>query len=391
MRLLQSCQITRGRLNPRRQYGLLILRKLEMVGYRNKAIRWGALASVLSLLLVSLFIDTSCRRGNKSGYTQSRVLRVANWEDYLAPGTLEEFTKRTGIAVELETFPDEDILLSQVQSDPARYDVIFPSRDRFCLLLKSKLLAPLPRESLTGREQIDPEYLKVPCDPNGAFFVPYLMGATGIGYNDKQFPNGVNSWRSLLDTKWASRAAFLNNSDEVLAIALRMMGLSVNATDPKDIFAAGEMLVNPVRASRGMLDPVQIRDGLANGELLIAQTYSGEALWAARKNPHVRFVLPVEGCVRWVDLMAIPAEAPHREAALQFLRYMLEPAVNAACARYLGYDTPNLAARRLLGEGTADGGGSGISLAEVQRCEFFDIDQSIRATRNEVWESLKNQ
>ena len=216
----------------------------------------------LLVLMAGCGKDVACVAGEKKKAAPV-VLRIANWEDYLAPDTLSKFTERTGIQVQLETFPDEDVLVSRFQSDPARYDVIFPSRDRLCLLLRMKLLAPLPVEQLTNRRNIDPEYLKLPCDRRAKYFAPYLMGSTGLGYNDRYVQGPVDSWRELLNPKWGKRAAFLNNGDEVLAVALKLMGQSANAADHKTIFQAGEMLAPIVHGSRGLLDPIQIRDLLA--------------------------------------------------------------------------------------------------------------------------------
>jgi spermidine/putrescine transport system substrate-binding protein len=283
------------------------------------------------------------------------------------------------------------VLVSRLQSDPARYDVIFPSRDRLCLLLRMKLLAPLPVEQLTNRRNIDPEYLKLPCDRRGKYFAPYLMGSTGLGYNDRYVPGPVDSWRELVNPKWGKRAAFLNNGDEVLAVALILMGQSANTADRKVIFQAGEMLAPIVHASRGLLDPIQIRELLASNQLAVAQVYSGEGWEAERRNPHVHFVIPVEGCVRWVDMMAIPAEAPHRPEALRFINYMLEPEVNAACAQHLGYGTPNLEARKLLPASFLNHPAVSLPPERLARCEFFDINPAGRAVRNRVWESLKKQ
>jgi spermidine/putrescine transport system substrate-binding protein len=57
----------------------------------------------------------------------------------------------------------------------------------------------------------------------------------------------------------------------------------------------------------------------------------------------LRYVLPSNGGI-WFDNMAIPRKAPHRDAALAFIDYVLEGKVGAQIPRVYGYSTPDRAA-----------------------------------------------
>jgi putrescine transport system substrate-binding protein len=59
-------------------------------------------------------------------------------------------------------------------------------------------------------------------------------------------------------------------------------------------------------------------------------------------------VVPKEGALLWVDLLAIPADAPHREAAYRFLDYLLEPAVIAEISNASKYANANRDATALV-------------------------------------------
>ena len=43
----------------------------------------------------------------------------------------------------------------------------------------------------------------------------------------------------------------------------------------------------------------------------------------------VRYVAPKEGAQLWFDMLAIPADAPHKDAALAFINFVLQPDVMA--------------------------------------------------------------
>jgi putrescine transport system substrate-binding protein len=77
------------------------------------------------------------------------------------------------------------------------------------------------------------------------------------------------------------------------------------------------------------------RADLASGGICIAVGASGELIQArdlavqSGSNVDIRYVLPREGALLWVDLLVIPAHAPHRDAAHRFLDYLMEPSVIA--------------------------------------------------------------
>ena len=82
--------------------------------------------------------------------------------------------------------------------------------------------------------------------------------------------------------------------------------------------------------------------------------YNGDAAQAMRQNHDIRYVLPTDGSI-WFDNLAIPKDAPHRDAALAFMDYVLDADVGAEITRYFGYSTPNSAVpRRPLEGGSGD-------------------------------------
>ena len=44
----------------------------------------------------------------------------------------------------------------------------------------------------------------------------------------------------------------------------------------------------------------------------------------------IAYTIPKEGAMIWIDMMAIPADAPHPGNALKFIDYILRPEVAAA-------------------------------------------------------------
>lgn len=80
----------------------------------------------------------------------------------------------------------------------------------------------------------------------------------------------------------------------------------------------------------------------------LGTAWNGDAFKASLENPHIHFIFPEEGFVIWVDNFALTRNAPHKEAAYQFINYMLRPDVAKKAALITRFPTTNLSAQRLL-------------------------------------------
>jgi putrescine transport system substrate-binding protein len=82
--------------------------------------------------------------------------------------------------------------------------------------------------------------------------------------------------------------------------------------------------------------------------------YSGDVIQArnrareAKNNVTVAYAVPKEGAVMWVDLMAIPKDAPHAGNAMKFANFIMRADVMAQISNEIAYANANSAATPLL-------------------------------------------
>ena len=62
----------------------------------------------------------------------------------------------------------------------------------------------------------------------------------------------------------------------------------------------------------------------------------------------IKYVIPSEGCTIWQDNMAVPVSAANAYTAMVFMNYLQFPDIAAQNAEYVGYGTPNKAAKEVL-------------------------------------------
>ena len=194
--------------------------------------------------------------------------------------------------------------------------------------------------------------------------LPYLWSDTGIGYNEAQLRAAlgdaapVDSLALIFDPAIAEKLArcgisLLDTPQEVFPAALAYLGLDPKSRDLGDLDKAFAAL-QKIRPYIRKFHSSQYINDLANGDLCVALGYSGDVVQArnrareAGNEVAIAFRVPKEGAMMSVDMLGIPADAPHPENALRFIDYLLRPAVIADITDAVSYPNPNLAATALV-------------------------------------------
>src|SRR5262249_41683599 len=95
-------------------------------------------------------------------------------------------------------------------------------------------------------------------------------------------------------------------------------------------------------------------DDLATGELCLIIASNGDAMQAqertriAANGIQGRFSIPKEGAARWLDVAAIPTDAPHSGNAHRLLDFLMDPAIAAENSNAIHFPNGNAAAQPML-------------------------------------------
>ncbi|AAU93014.1 spermidine/putrescine ABC transporter, periplasmic spermidine/putrescine-binding protein PotD [Methylococcus capsulatus str. Bath] len=278
-----------------------------------------------------------------------RELHFFNWSDYLPPAVLENFTRETGIQVHYATYDSNEAMYAKVKLlEGGGYDLVVPSTYMVDRMRKQGLLRPLDRSLLPHFGNLDPHHLDLPFDPENRYSVPYLWGMTGIGVNAERIdPASLHDWADLWQPRFRRALLLPNDMREVFHMAMRVLGLPVNSTDPAHIDAA-------YRKLRALMPNVRLFSSDApqilfiTGEVDAGMIWNGVAYLAARETPAIRFVQPPGGPLLWMDNLAILRNATNPDEAHALIDYLLQPEVARLISETVGYATPNAAAIAIL-------------------------------------------
>jgi putrescine transport system substrate-binding protein len=320
----------------------------------------GRMRFALSLLLLTLSLV------GRAAAEEPR-LNVYNWSDYIAPDTIPNFQKETGIKVTYDVYDSNEVLEAKLFAGSSGYDIVVPSASPFLARqIEADIYQKLDKARLSNWQNLDPAILKfvAPADPGNAYGAPYLWSVTGLGYNVKRLRDALggtaptDSWSLLFEPANAKKLAacgisLLDTPYEVFPAALSYLGIDPNSRDPKHLARATEVLQKIRPYVRKFHSSEYIND-LANGDLCLSLGYSGDVVQArdraheAKNGVEIAFSIPKEGAQMAVDMMAIPRDAPHPDNALKFIDYILRPRVVAAITDAVSYPNPNLAATEFV-------------------------------------------
>ena len=340
---------------------------------------------------------------------EEKTLHVYNWSDYIAPNTVPDFQKETGIKVIYDVFDSNEVLEGKLMAGSTGFDLVVPSASFLERQLAAGVFQPLDKSKLPNYKNLDPELLKMVAqhDPDNKYAIPYLWATTGIGYNvdkvkavlGKDAP--VDSWDLVLKPENLEKlkscgVSFLDAPAEIYATVLNYLHLDPNSTKASDYTGAANDLLLKLRPSIRYFHSSQYINDLANGDICVAIGWAGDVMQAsnrakeAKNGVNVAYSIPKEGALAFFDVFAIPADAKNLDEAYKFLNYLMEPKVIAQISNTVYYASGNLAATPLVNADVRNN--PGIYPSDAVRAKMFTLkvqDPKIDRVITRSWTKVK--
>jgi ABC transporter/Bacterial extracellular solute-binding protein len=141
---------------------------------------------------------------------------------------------------------------------------------------------------------LDPNLMNRVYDRNNKYSIPKDWGLLGVLYNPEAVKDEIHTWEDFFkagERPGVSGKVHLSVSGwETISPELWLQGKDWNTVGEADIRAAGRRLTRFARHVRTFsgLDP----NSVANGSLVLAQTYQSAARAAITLNPKLKWVVP---------------------------------------------------------------------------------------------------
>jgi putrescine transport system substrate-binding protein len=291
--------------------------------------------------------------GSAAPAANDNVVNVYSWLDYIAPDTIANFEKETGIKVNYGTYDNNEVLETKLLTGHTSYDVVLPTGSFFERQRLAGIYRKLDKAALPNLVNADPDIMRrlAVYDPGNLYAVPYMYTTVGLGYDIDKIRQRLgsvtpDSWALLLDPANAAKLkdcgiTIIDSPMDVFNAVMIYLGRDPNRLDPKDVTDASEAL-QKIRPFIRNIDPDPIGD-LANTSTCLVLDWSGDVEAArnraneAKSGAKIEYIVPKEGSMITVDMLAIPADAPHPRNALVWLNYLMRPKVMASITNYIRF------------------------------------------------------
>jgi len=343
-----------------------------------------------------------------AAHADDKVLHVYNWSDYIAPDTIANFEKESGIKVVYDVFDSNETLEAKLLAGKSGYDIVVPSNNFLAKQIKAGVYQELDTSKLSNYGNLNKSLLKAVSisDPGNKHAFPYMWGSIGIGYNPEKVKaalgvDTIDSWDILFKPENIAKlkscgVSFLDSPTEMLPVALHYLGLPTDSQKKEDIKKAEDLFLK-IRPSVTYFHSSKYISDLANGNICVAVGYSGDVQQAksraaeAGDKVKVSYAIPKEGAGSFYDMVAIPKDAENVDGAYKFMNYLLQPKVMADITNSVRFPNGNAEATQYVSkEITSD---PGIYPPADVQAKLYAIADLPAATQRELtrsWTKIKS-
>ncbi len=323
-------------------------------------------------------------------HAQTNVLNIYAWSGEIPDSVVEKFEDETGIRVNVSTYDNNEIMYAKLRAvKNAGYDIVNPSSYFVDRMRRQDMLEKLDKTKLSNLKNLNPLYTHAEYDPGLQYSIPHVAGITGIFVNSHLHKNTDLTWANFWLPNYKNQLLLLDDPREVFSMALMTLGYSVNDRDPQHIKQAFLRLKKLMQNVK-VFSSETVASLIIDEDATIGMAWNGDVYKAAQENGAVKFIFPADGFVIWVDNLAIPKNAPHKDNAYLFLNFLLRPEIAKEIALTTLFSTTNLAAQALLPEKIRNNPAIYPPKSVLDKGQFqTDIGEETASLLEKYWEELK--
>ncbi|MDV3429110.1 MAG: extracellular solute-binding protein [Bacillota bacterium] len=306
-----------------------------------------------SILVIALTAGTGVYAAEKKAKADRVVLNVFNWSEYLPQSVIDKFEENYNVKVNYSTFSSNEEMLAKLMAGGSNYDLVVASDYMVDILSKQNLIQPINLENIPNFKNLDKNLTNLEFDKGNKYSVPYMWGDACIVYDSRKVKKEIKGFGDLWDKEFKNSIVLLDDQRAIIGMALQKNGYSINDTNVKHLETAKRDLIS-LQPNIKAYDSDSPKTLLINGEASIGYVWGAEAYLAKLENPYLKVVIPSEGLFLQQDNFVIPEGAKEKQAAEQFINFILRPEISAEISESFPYANPNAEAHKLMKKSVLD-------------------------------------
>ena len=296
----------------------------------------------------------ACGSSSSSASGKGGSVSIATWVLYIEDDkkptsgpTLSSFTKDTGIKVNYKTAVDDNNdftekskgLLAKKQG--IGYDVVVLTSWMVSRWIKNGWTQPFDVANIPNKKNLKAAYATPSFDPTRAQSLPFAIGQVGIGYYPTKTGFEVKSVKDLLDPRLKGRVTLLTEVRD--CVGLFMLA---NGDDPSkpNLDAAKKAIAEIGKARDGgqfrAIKGNSYTEDLGLGDVYAAVAWSGDIAALSKEHPDLKWVLPADGAMSFIDTFLIPIGAKNKANGEKLINHFYDPAISGPLFESIQYVSP---------------------------------------------------
>lgn len=350
---------------------------------------------ILMLCIVLVVSMTACGGGNEEapdGGEEKATLVIVNWKDYGSdnPDVIAKFESENNCTIAHDYMASEEELLTKLRTGGVgKIDLVLPNPSILPMAVEEGLLEELDTTQLANYDNIFEKFKSLPegTKDGKIFAVPWVWGSTAIAYNSDLIQEDIDSIGVLWDEKYKGKIGFRDDFNDAVMTAAILLGQDPAA--PSDIEAIKAKLIE-----QKPLNKTYWKTGdewskfFANEQITVGMMWSGQAAYMKLEGQPIKYVVPKEGAIGWVDYWGIVKDSPNKDLAMKFIDYMISEEFQGDWVNSGGPAPVNeIVVNSLTEEFKQDNGISEDILSRLYFITYHTPEE--KEAWNEMWQEVK--
>lgn len=255
-------------------------------------------------------------------------LVLFNYAEYVDPATYEAFkAKFPNVEIVDANYASEEEAGAKLRAGGAsEYDIVVIDGNTAAQLYNEGLLQDIDHSRIPNLAGVDSALIDGSLsDPGARFSIPKNYGITGWGFDSEVVTNPPTTWAEFYDQlcDYAPRTLLLEGATAVIGSALQAKGYNLGDDDPAHVQEALDLLLEK-KDCIGNVSTANYYALMGSDDVVLGQSWNGDVLRLKADRPSLEFQIPEGPSDAWVGVWAIPANAPHPEAAHAWINELLD-------------------------------------------------------------------
>jgi spermidine/putrescine transport system substrate-binding protein len=273
------------------------------------------------------------------GALAATEVKYMGWQGYESGIDVDGFYAKNDIALQTTYMASNEEIIAAIQGGgKGSMGVVTPVASYIPFYAKLDALEPIDLAQVPNFNGLFPlfrdmETIRV---DGKIYAMPFIWGSVPLMYNANVVTEEPTSWMDLFKPEYKGRVALSTDIVSIMTPFLMTANniKAPNLVTPEQLKKATDLLIKlkkdhlrTVTSSYGELAGL-----LASGDVIMCPGWEPISVWAGPNAPPIKWVIPKEGTLTFVDCWSIVKDSPNMELNYKILNQSLAPAAQAKTA-----------------------------------------------------------